>query len=62
VLYQAVCEAIILANGAAKKLEDRIPEAVHLFNLFFAHNPSFPVPWADNEESAVNKELTHVYL
>lgn len=54
VLYQAVREAIKLADGAAKKLEDRTPEAVRLFNFFFAHNPAHPIPWAGNEESAIS--------
>lgn len=65
VLRQAIREAIKLANNAANKLEAasklepskrdaETKETARLFKGFFGHDPSRPVPWASNQESAVS--------
>ena len=62
ILRQAVMEAIRLANNAASKLEAATAfapdgrdkdarETARLFTFFFCHDPSLPVPWANNEAS-----------
>jgi Lysine-specific metallo-endopeptidase len=51
ILRQAVIEAVRLANNAASKLEAVSPETARLYRFFFCHDPSRPVPWADNEAS-----------
>ncbi len=62
VLRQATQKAIRLASSAASKLEaatklkpsDRdakTAETARLFHFFFGHDPTRPVPWADNKAS-----------
>lgn len=56
VLRRAIVAAIFLADNAASKLEasPRDSETVRLFRFFFGHDPSRPVPWADNRESGAS--------
>jgi hypothetical protein len=53
ILHRAVLDAISLANNAASKLtaSPRSSETIRLFRFFFGHDPSRPVPWANNEQS-----------
>lgn len=53
ILRRAILDAIALANNAASKLttSPRDSETIRLFRFFFGHDPSRPVPWADNEQS-----------
>jgi hypothetical protein len=55
VLLQAIRDAIHLASNAASKLEanPRDAKTVGTFLKLFAHDPSRPVPWAENKESGV---------
>ncbi|NOT60746.1 MAG: hypothetical protein HOP19_11055 [Acidobacteria bacterium] len=51
IIRGAVVSAIQLANNAASMLETGHPEAARLFQFFFGHAPSRPVPWAGNRAS-----------
>jgi hypothetical protein len=62
VLREAIIEAIKLASHAADKIEaaikvepgqrnDNAQKTASLFQAFFCHDPSFPVPWARNQPS-----------
>jgi hypothetical protein len=53
IVNQAVRDAISLAATAADKLSatPRAKETIRLFRFFFGHDPSLPVPWANNQES-----------
>lgn len=51
IVGQAVIEAIRLANNAASKLDAVSPETARLYQFFFCHDPSRPVPWAHDEAS-----------
>lgn len=53
VARRAVTDAIWFANNAASKLEATPVDAdtVAKFRFFFGHNPSRPVPWANNQSS-----------
>ena len=53
VLLQAIRDAIHLASNAASKLEanPRDAKTVSTFLKLFGHDPSRPVPWAENKES-----------
>lgn len=55
ILRGAVLDAIALANNAVNKLTaaQRDSETIRLFRFFFGHDPSRPVPWANNQESGV---------
>lgn len=53
VLYRALVDAIGLCLNAASQLE-ATPRSIRTRNIFrslFGHDPSRPVPWADNKES-----------
>lgn len=52
-LRQAIVDAIGLANNAARKLTAATvdSETRRLFRFFLGHEPSRPVPWANNQES-----------
>ena len=52
-LRRAIIDAIALCNAAAARLEasPRSDDTRNIFRFFFAHDPSRPVPWADNRES-----------
>jgi hypothetical protein len=56
ILRRAVLDAIALANNAARKLTAARmdSETIRLFRFFFGHDPSRPVPWANNQESRVS--------
>jgi len=53
VLLQAIRDAIHLAANSASKLEanPRDAKTVSTFLKLFGHDPSRPVPWAENKES-----------
>ena len=53
VLLQAIRDAIHLASNSASKLEanPRDAKTVSIFLKLFGHDPSRPVPWAENKES-----------
>jgi outer membrane protein OmpA-like peptidoglycan-associated protein len=53
VLLQAIHDAIHLASNSASKLEanPRDAKTVSIFLKLFGHDPSRPVPWAENRES-----------
>jgi hypothetical protein len=55
-LRQAVLDAIGLANNAARKLTAATvdSETRRLFIFFLGHEPSRPVPWANNQESRLS--------
>lgn len=52
-LRQAINDAIAIANNAARKLTAATvdSETRRLFVFFLGHDPSRPVPWANNQES-----------
>ena len=56
VLRRATLDAIALANNAADKLsaDNPDPETTRLFRAFFGHDPSRPIPWADNQPSRLS--------
>jgi hypothetical protein len=52
-LRQAINDAIAIANNAARKLTAATvdSETRRLFVFFLGHEPSRPVPWANNQQS-----------
>jgi peptidoglycan hydrolase-like protein with peptidoglycan-binding domain len=56
ILRRAILDAIALANNAARKLTAAQvdSETKRLFRFFFGHDPSRPVPWANNQESRIS--------
>ncbi|HEY8224575.1 MAG TPA: hypothetical protein VIG25_04805 [Pyrinomonadaceae bacterium] len=50
-LRQATADAIRLCVTAANKLDARDPDTVRHFRRIFGHDPSRPVPWANNQPS-----------
>jgi len=52
-LRRAILDAIAIANNAARKLTaaQTDAETTRLFRFFLGHDPSRPVPWANNQES-----------
>lgn len=52
-LRQALVDAISIANNAARRLTAAPvdEETRRLFRFFLGHEPSRPVPWANNQES-----------
>ena len=55
-LRQAILDAIAIANNAVLKLTaaQLDSETRRLFTFFMGHDPSRPIPWANNEESRVS--------
>ena len=55
-LRQAINDAIAIANNAVRRLTAAQvdSETRRLFTFFMGHDPSRPVPWANNEESRVS--------
>jgi hypothetical protein len=51
IVARAIRDAIVLAERAAQRLEQRDAEALRLFRFFFG-DPLRPVPWADNRLAA----------
>ena len=52
-LRTAILDAIAIANNAARKLTAATvdSETRRMFRFFLGHEPSRPVPWANNQES-----------
>jgi hypothetical protein len=64
-LQRAMVEAVRLAQNAATKLEAAISversardkdakKTARVFQSFFCHDPSLPIPWADNQPSGLS--------
>lgn len=54
-LRRAILDAIAIANNAVRRLTAATidSETRRLFTFFLGHDPSRPVPWANNEQSRV---------
>ena len=54
-LRRAILDAIAIANNAVRRLTAAQvdSETRHMFRFFMGHEPSRPVPWANNEESRI---------
>ena len=54
-LRQAILDAIAIANNAARKLTAATVDSdtKRIFRFLLGHDPSRPVPWANNQESRI---------